>query len=214
MTNPQATTRMRVAVAVSGTGRSLANMIAQQSEPDCRYEVVGVISSHPDCKANRIARDHGLPLLVRSFAVKDHEQAAREVDGWLISHKVDTVFLAGFIKKFPDLDFAGTILNIHPALLPKFGGKGMYGDRVHKEVSASGDAVTGATIHLVTADYDEGHIIAQIKVAITPHDDFAKIAAQVFAKESILVPETLNLLAKGVLPLADQKIWLHPDSSG
>lgn len=206
--------RMRVAVAVSGTGRSLANMLERQKEPDGRYEVVGVISSHPDCKANTIARDHRLPLLQRSFAAKDQVEAGKEVSRWLKNQRVDTVFLAGFIKKFPAIDFAGTVLNIHPALLPKFGGKGMYGDRVHQEVSKSGDTETGATIHLVTANYDEGHIIAQIRIAIEPHGDADKIAAQVFAKECIIVPDTLNLLAEGKLPLAERKVWIHPDGLG
>jgi phosphoribosylglycinamide formyltransferase 1 len=95
----------------------------------------------------------------------------------------------------------GRILNTHPALLPKFGGQGMYGNRVHEAVLASGDAETGASIHLVDSEYDTGPVLARCRVPVMPGDSVAALAERVQARERELVVETLARLADGVLKL-------------
>ena len=113
--------------------------------------------------------------------------------------QVDIVLLAGYLKKLGPrvlAEFGGRILNTHPALLPKFGGKGMYGSRVHEAVLASGDTETGVSIHLVDAEYDTGRVLAQCRVPVMPGDSVADLASRVQAREREFVVETLAKLAE------------------
>ncbi|MEA2757723.1 MAG: phosphoribosylglycinamide formyltransferase 1, partial [Methylobacteriaceae bacterium] len=117
---------------------------------------------------------------------------------------VDLVILSGYLRKLgPAIlaAFDGRILNVHPALLPKFGGKGMYGARVHEAVLAQGETQTGATIHLVDAEYDHGRTIAQSRIAIEPGDGVQEIQAKVMKAESSLFVETVRRIADGELKL-------------
>jgi phosphoribosylglycinamide formyltransferase-1 len=114
------------------------------------------------------------------------------------------VILSGYLRKLgPAIlaAFDGRILNVHPALLPKFGGKGMYGARVHEAVLAQGETQTGATIHLVDAEYDHGRTIAQSRIAIEPGDGVQEIQAKVMKAESSLFVETVRRIADGELKL-------------
>ncbi len=116
----------------------------------------------------------------------------------LLAHGVDLVILAGYMKQLGASTvsaFAGRILNIHPALLPKFGGKGMYGMHVHEAVIASGDSESGASIHLVDADYDAGPVIAQARVPVEPTDTPETLAARVLQREHTFFVETLQKIA-------------------
>ena len=124
----------------------------------------------------------------------------------LVAHHTDIVILAGYMKKLGPKTlsrFAGSILNIHPALLPKFGGKGMYGLHVHKAVIDAGEPETGVTIHLVTAEYDAGPIVAQTRIPVMPDDTPEILAARVLKWEHTFFPETLQKIAKGeiILPV-------------
>jgi folate-dependent phosphoribosylglycinamide formyltransferase PurN len=111
------------------------------------------------------------------------------------------VVLAGFLKLLPiDVNWPGKIINIHPALLPKFGGKGMHGRAVHEAVLAAGEVVSGATVHFVNEQYDEGAIISQIEVTIEKTDTVDALASRVFAAECRLLPWTIDRIAEGVLP--------------
>jgi phosphoribosylglycinamide formyltransferase-1 len=113
---------------------------------------------------------------------------------------VDTVFLAGYMKKLGPAvlaAYAGRIFNTHPALLPKHGGRGMYGNRVHEAVLAAKESETGASIHLVDADYDTGRVVAQCRVPVEPTDSVETLAARVQERERELVVETLAKLAAG-----------------
>ncbi|MCL1845962.1 MAG: phosphoribosylglycinamide formyltransferase [Defluviitaleaceae bacterium] len=110
----------------------------------------------------------------------------------LQSHKADIVFLAGFLKKMPDKilrEYEGRIFNIHPSLLPKFGGKGMFGINVHTAVLAAGETETGITIHRVTAEYDAGEILAQRRIPVLPGDTPETLAARVLEQEHIFLVE-------------------------
>ena len=196
--------RARVAVAVSGGGRTLRNFLAHERE-GAPYEVAGVIASRIDCGGTVIAAGERLPLFVDGFRAEPEAMAkvAAGLDAWLAEQDVEWIALAGFLRPFPVLArFAGRTVNIHPALLPKYGGRGMYGHRVHAAVLAAGDSVTGATVHDVTERYDEGRVIAQIEVPVRAGDDVETLAARVFAAETVLYPRVLADLVAGVLPHA------------
>jgi len=118
----------------------------------------------------------------------------------LLAHGVDIVILAGYMKKLGEKTlarYAGAILNIHPALLPKFGGQGMYGIHVHEAVLAAGETESGATVHLVTDEYDAGAVIAQERVPVLPDDTPQTLAGRVLQVEHALFPKTLQKIALG-----------------
>ena len=202
----------RVIVAASGAGRSLENLIKAQESQD-RYEVVGVLSSNADCGAVKVAQLKSLPVYVESFG--GSLKASDELQSWLLERKPDWILLAGFLKVFPVIfncmNFDGKIINIHPSLLPKFGGKGMYGHRVHQAVLDSGEHESGASIHFVDSEYDQGQIIAQIKVPVHGDDDADSLAQRVFSAECRLYPQVLADLVSGHLPLAGRevRVWHH-----
>lgn len=138
-------------------------------------------TSHPDPEA-------------RDFAML---QALRE-------HSVDLVILAGYMKKIGPrvlTAYRDRILNIHPSLLPKFGGQGMFGQHVHRAVLAAGETVTGVSIHLANDEYDEGRILAQTAVAVLPEDTVETLAARVLKREHEFFVETLGKIARGELSL-------------
>jgi phosphoribosylglycinamide formyltransferase-1 len=119
-------------------------------------------------------------------------------------HGTDLVVLAGYMKKLGPATlgrFKGRVLNIHPALLPKFGGPGMYGRRVHEAVLAAGEKESGVSIHIVDADYDTGPVIAQERVPVLPGDTPDSLAARVLEQEHRLLTATLGRIASGELPL-------------
>jgi folate-dependent phosphoribosylglycinamide formyltransferase PurN len=205
--------RARVAVAVSGGGRTLQNLLAH-ARAGAAYEVAAVIASRIDCGGVVIAAGERLPLFVDPFRGDKSAQAktAEDLDAWLAQHDVDWVALAGFLRPFPVLRrYEGRVVNIHPALLPRFGGQGMYGHRVHAAVLAAGEPVSGASMHFVTERYDEGRVIAQIEVPVRAGDDADALAARVFAAETVLYPRVLEALVVGTLPRADGGVerWQH-----
>jgi phosphoribosylglycinamide formyltransferase-1 len=119
-------------------------------------------------------------------------------------HGADTVILAGYMKRLGDITlkaYRGRILNIHPALLPKFGGKGMYGKRVHEAVLAAGEKVTGVTIHLIDENYDTGPIINQCRVPVLENDTADSLSQRVLTHEHRLYVETLQMIADGRIRL-------------
>ncbi len=191
----------KVAVAVSGSGRSLVNFIHRQQS----FAVCGVIASRGDCNGAKIAIDQGLPLYVNAFADNDH--ASHGVYKWLESINAEWVALAGFLRPWPiSHTWSKRVTNIHPSLLPLFGGKGMYGHHVHQAVLASGCSETGATVHFVDEVYDRGDVIAQIRVPVLSSDTPESLAARVFEAECRLYPWALNQLIGHTLPLADGRI--------
>lgn len=200
-TRPQSSNVQRIAVAVSGSGRSLANLIkAQKAE---RSFIVGaVIASRQDCYAVTIAKENNIPVFFGSFK-RDHlPLVGPALYDWLDEQKITLVALAGFLKPFPmDDNWSTRVVNIHPALLPKYGGQGMYGNHVHQAVLDHKESWTGATVHFVTEHYDEGAIIAQIAVPVLPDDTVSTLADRVFEAECHLYPEVLDGLIRNTLPL-------------
>ncbi len=196
----------RVALALSGGGRTLKNLIAQ--ETGRAYRIAGVISSREDCPGVEIAHDLDLPVFTGTFGKNAAPTLVQDLNQWLQDERIDWIALGGFLKPFPSIPgFEGRVINIHPALLPQYGGKGMYGMHVHRAVHENKETVTGASIHFVNEHYDEGSIIAQIRVPTAGLADPEAIASRVFAGECRLYPEVLDRLCRGSLPLPNGTIF-------
>ncbi len=196
---------LRIAVLLSGTGRTLANFLSRIESGDLPAEVVAVASDRPGVKGLEIARDAGLPVQV--FERKDYpDRPARDAAmlRWLRGHEPTVFCLAGYLSLLDLKETGGLpVLNIHPALLPRFGGKGYWGDRVHEAVLEAGETMSGATVHLVDPRYDEGAILAQMQVPVFPRDRVKALAARVFAVECELYPRVLRWMAEGRLRIVD-----------
>ncbi len=163
-----------------------------------------VISNNSDSMALQRAKNEGIPHYHISSVTHPGPLEDEEILRVLKHHGVDTVILAGYMKMLGPATlraYRGRILNIHPALLPKFGGKGMYGKRVHEAVLAAGEQVTGVSIHIVDENYDTGPIIAQRQVPVLPGDTADSLAERVLKHEHVLYAETLQKIADGRITL-------------
>ena len=188
------TSPRRLAVLVSGTGRHLENLarLVQQGELDAELGLV--ISNRAGVAALERAERAGLPSLVLDPERQlDHQTFSEQAFAAIEGAGCGTVVLAGFLRMLvlPD-GWEGRILNIHPSLLPAFGGKGFYGDRVHRAVLERGCKVSGCTVHYVDGEYDHGPILAQKVVPVLEGDDPGSLAARVFEAELEAYPEALR----------------------
>ena len=184
-------TPVRVAVLASGGGTNLQALL-DACGPGTPARVTRVVSNKSDAGALARARHAGVPTAV----VRDPADAAELLAALA---DADLVVLAGYLKLVPApvvARFQGRLINIHPALLPAFGGPGMYGRRVHEAVLASGATESGATVHFVDAQYDRGPIIAQRTVPVRPDDTPETLAARVLTAEHELLPQVVMELAR------------------
>jgi formyltetrahydrofolate-dependent phosphoribosylglycinamide formyltransferase len=189
---------MHVAVAVSGRGSNLEALLGALG-PEAPARVVLVLSDRPQAPALARAAERGIPCV----AIREPANAAEWLQA-LDAHAVHLLVLAGYLKLVPPdviARFRGRIINIHPALLPAFGGKGMYGMRVHQAVLASGARESGATVHLVDEVYDRGPILGQAKVPVLPGDDAERLAARVLEVEHRLLPAAVLAAAAAGRPV-------------
>jgi phosphoribosylglycinamide formyltransferase-1 len=187
----------RVAVFASGGGSNLQALIDRCQDPGAPARVVLVVGSRPEIGALERAASAGIPNAVLDPRALG-DRAAQATLALLDEHRVDLVVLAGYLSLVPQpvvARFRGRMLNIHPALLPAFGGHGMYGMRVHRAVLESGARVSGATVHLVDDRYDEGRILAQWPAPVLPGDSPEALAARVLAVEHRLLPAAVFALA-------------------
>ncbi len=182
---------IRIGILASGSGSNAEKIMDYFSESsDARVALL--ISDNPDAYALVRARGRGVPTAVFSrpeFAEGEKPLAALRDSG------VDYVVLAGFLRLIPSniiAAYPGRIVNIHPALLPKYGGKGMYGDRVHKAVIEAGEKESGITIHKVDEHYDEGAIIAQYRIGVAPDDTPETLAQNIHALEHRYFPAVIE----------------------
>jgi phosphoribosylglycinamide formyltransferase 1 len=195
----------RIAVLASGGGSNLQALLdhfnGQESEL-ARVELV--IGSRPEIGALSRAERAGVSSLVLHGRELGAELLTRRMLEALEDHAIDLIVLAGYLQLIPGAvvdRYARRIVNIHPALLPAFGGHGMYGIRVHRAVLAAGVRVSGATVHFVDEQYDSGAIIAQWPVPVLQGDTPETLAARVLAVEHRLLPATLDALLSGAGPL-------------
>ncbi|HET9453502.1 MAG TPA: phosphoribosylglycinamide formyltransferase [Gemmatimonadaceae bacterium] len=187
----------RIAVFASGGGSNLQAIVDYLKERGAERagDVVLVASDKPGAGALERARKAGIPSVVlRTTRNPDGVDAMHA----LRQHRVDFIALAGYLRLLPKelvAEFPSRIVNVHPALLPAFGGAGMYGDRVHRAVLHAGARVTGATVHYVDEEYDRGAILAQWPVPVLADDSVQTLAARVLKVEHVLYPRVVDAVA-------------------
>jgi phosphoribosylglycinamide formyltransferase 1 len=182
----------RLAILASGSG-SNAEKIMEHFQGSSKAQIALIASNKADAFVLERAKKFGVP----TFTFTRKEMEAGILLAKLREEKIDWVILAGFLLKIPvELirAFPDRMVNIHPALLPNYGGKGMYGHHVHEAVKAAGDTESGITIHLVNEHYDEGKIVFQAATSITPEDTPDTIAQKVHALEHRYFPEVIESL--------------------
>jgi len=202
-------TRARIAVLASGGGSNLQALIdhfAQLGEARAG-DIVLVAADRPDAGALERARRAGIATAVVATRRSPEE---RDLSELLAEHHVDLVVLAGYLQFVPaDVTrrYIGRLLNVHPALLPDFGGAGMYGARVHRAVLAAGVRTSGPTVHFVDDVYDHGPVIARWPVPVRADDDEHSLAARVLRAEHLLFPRVVQAVAAGEVRLtADGRV--------
>lgn len=192
---------MKIGVLASHAGTTLQAVLDAVNQGKLSARVVIVISNNGGSGALRRAAAANVPAV--HLSSRTHEDANAldsAMRDTLTQSQVDLVLLAGYMKRLGPSTlaaFRGRIVNTHPALLPKFGGQGMYGARVHEAVLAAGETVTGVSIHLVESEYDSGPVIAQAEVPVQADDSAESLAARVQARERALLVEVLDDLATG-----------------
>jgi phosphoribosylglycinamide formyltransferase-1 len=196
-------TAMKIAVLASGEGTTLQAVLDACASGRVAARVGVVISNNAAAGALRRARSAGVPARHLSAASAGGPGAQDQaLSKTLVEFATDLVLLAGYMKRLGPSTlaaFAGRIINTHPALLPQFGGQGMYGLNVHRAVLAAGLKVSGASVHWVDENYDTGAVIAQVRVPVEPGDSAQSLAARVQAAERELVIEVLAAAASGSL---------------
>lgn len=199
---------LRIAVLISGTGRSLKNMLDRIEAGRLNVEIRLVIASTPAARGLQFAEKATIPISV--LERKDFPSEAeysREIFNHCRSAEVDLVALAGFIKRLTvPKDFENRVVNIHPSLVPSFAGKGYYGHRVHEAVLEYGVKLTGCTVHFVDNEYDHGPVILQKAVPVLNGDRLDDLEARVFAAECEAYPEALQLLAEGRISVEGRRV--------
>ncbi len=184
----------KIVVLLSGGGRTLLNLARCVDEGSLKAEFPLVISSRSTAAGNERARKLGLTVEVlrpRDFASRE-EFVATQTER-ILRAEPDLILMAGYLLHFPvPQGFEGRVLNIHPSLLPNYGGKGMYGDRVHAAVLEAGESVSGCTVHVVDDLYDNGPVLLQAEVPVLPDDTVDSLATRVFEVECVTYPEALR----------------------
>jgi formyltetrahydrofolate-dependent phosphoribosylglycinamide formyltransferase len=189
---------LSVGVLISGGGTTLENLIDRIADGRLqRVRISLVVSSRGAVRGVKIARQAGLPLeVVRRMDFPDEQAFSAAITAALDHAGVELVVMGGFLClwRFPPR-YRGRVLNIHPALLPTFGGKGMYGGRVHEAVLASGATESGCTVHIADEQYDHGPIVTQRRVPVLPDDTPEALAARVGQAERELYPYVIQQVA-------------------
>ena len=199
---------LRIAVLISGGGTTLRNLIEKNRAGGLDIEIALVISSSPKAGGLRFAEEAGIPtLVVQRDQFDSQDRFSERVFGQCREAAVQIVVLGGFLKQLtiPD-DFAHRVLNIHPALIPAFCGKGFYGHRVHEAVLAYGVKLSGCTVHFVDNQYDHGPVILQRAVPVLEDDTPETLAARVFEAECEAYPEVLRLIAAGRVRVEGRRV--------
>ena len=187
---------VRLGILVSGTGSGLQNFIDLISTGYLDAKIQVVISSRPRVLALERARKARIPTEIIERRLYDSDQAfSAAITDVLQRAQVDLVLCVGFLRKylFPE-PYKGRVLNVHPALLPKYGGQGMYGHHVHEAVLAAGETESGCTIHITDEEYDHGPIILQRTVPVLPDDTPDSLAERVQAAERDAYPEAVRIM--------------------
>jgi phosphoribosylglycinamide formyltransferase-1 len=203
---------LRVAVLLSGEGTSLESLCERIDAGEVPARVVLVIASKEDAGGLRRAARRGIPAhAIPRKAFADAGAFNDAIHAELARHEVELVALLGFLSIFELRGrFEGRCINVHPALIPAFCGRGMYGRRVHEAVLAAGVKLSGATVHLADDHYDSGPILLQEAVPVLEDDTPDTLAARVQAAERRLVPEAIRLIAAGRVTVEGRRARIAP----
>jgi phosphoribosylglycinamide formyltransferase-1 len=196
---------MKFVVLASGAGTTLDFLLQKQNTGSLRPKIQALITNNPHSGAVQVAQKHRLPNhCLDSSLYNDFDAWDRAVLKLLTEIQPDFLLLAGFLKKIgPQVlqAYRGRIFNTHPSLLPKYGGKGMYGSKVHAAVIAAGDRISGVTVHLVTENFDEGPILMQADTSVSPDETQQSLEFRIKLLEKETILNFLNDLDQGLLAL-------------
>jgi len=205
--------RLKIGVLLSGGGTNLQALLNGIDRGSLSAEVIFIASNKGEAYGLVRGQERGIPTAV--FEAKDFP-SKKERDQKLLealkTHNVELVVLAGYLDKIPNFlieAYPNKIINIHPSLLPCFGGKGYYGERVHRGVYERGMKVTGATVHFVSEETDGGPIILQKALPIKFEDGVSDIQQKVLAVEHEILPEAIQLLAEGRVTVINGRVKIH-----
>jgi phosphoribosylglycinamide formyltransferase-1 len=214
MTKVAPSVRLKLAVLLSGSGRTLKHLIDLAANDELPVDIRLVVSSSATAGGLRFADEAGIATrIVSRSGFPTGDAGDRDYGDAIFSAcreaGVDYVAMAGFLKLAPvPEDFVGRVVNIHPALIPAFCGRGMYGDRVHQAVLDAGVKVTGCTVHFVDNEYDAGPIIWQQPVPVFDDDTADTLGKRVFEAEKEAYPHVLKMLAAGRIKLEGQRVTI------
>lgn len=202
--------RLRIAVLISGGGRTLANLMALEEAGLLPVRIVLVVSSRQESPGLERARAVRIPTRVIQRRGLAPGQFDEQVTAAVDEARAGLVCMAGWLCPWHILPrYEHRVMNIHPALLPRFGGRGFWGHHVHEAVLASGERESGCTVHFANNEYDAGPIILQRRVPVWPDDTPDTLAARVFEQECIAYPEAIRLFAEGRLRVHDGRVEMR-----
>lgn len=202
--------RLRIAVLASGGGTTFENLVVRSCDGRLDAEVALLVVSRGDCGAVEKSHRLNVPCAVVKWRNEPPGDFDRDVTAMVVAARADLVCMGGFLKLWTvPASYAGRVMNIHPALLPAFGGRGMHGRRVHEAVLASGEKVSGCTVHFATNEYDAGPVILQREVPVMPGDTPDTLAARVFEAECEAYPEAISLFAAGRLSIEGGRVHIR-----
>lgn len=204
-----------IAVLLSGQGRTLANLLTCIERGTLPVAVRCVIGSKPGIRGLTVAADAGIPYhVIERRAFGNTEGFSAAIWKTLAAYGLRLVVHAGFLQKvLVPAEWEGRVLNIHPSLLPAFGGKGMYGQHVHAAVLAHGCKVSGCTVHICDNTYDTGPIVAQQCVPVRDDDTPERLGERVFAAECALYPAVIRAFAEGRIQQRGRRVTMAPGTS-
>ena len=196
--------RLGVLVGAKGRGSNLMAILNAIADGTLHGQVAVVIGSLKGAPALEAAALAGVETVVVGTVNRTDDEYGEVLLRAITKRDVDLIVLAGYMRRLPDMvttNYAGRIINIHPSLLPAFGGHGMYGRKVHEAVRASGIPETGCTVHVVDNEYDHGAVVAQRRVDVSPDDSVDDIAARVLGAEHSLLVDVIGEICSGQRPL-------------
>lgn len=206
---------MPIAVLISGGGTTLRNLIEKIDASRLNVQIKLVVSSNPRVRGMQYAEKAAIPMAVVETSDYPNQDAfSQAIFDRCRAAGVELVVLGGFLKRItvPD-DFVNRVVNIHPALMPSFCGRGYYGHHVHEAVLNYGAKVSGCTVHFVDNQYDHGPVIMQRAVSVLDDDTADALAARVFKVECEVYPEVLRLLAAGRVRVEGRRVRILPEGA-
>jgi formyltetrahydrofolate-dependent phosphoribosylglycinamide formyltransferase len=206
---------VNLAVLISGSGKTLQNLIDKIDDKTLNAKIQVVISSSPDAYGIKRSEQNNIPVTIVKYSDYDSSEVfSNAIIKEIEKYPIDLIILAGFMHllRIPD-KYSEKVMNIHPGLIPSFCGKGYYGHHVHKAVIESGIKVSGCTVHFVDNEYDHGPIIMQRTVPVYEDDTPDTLAQRVFKEECIAYPDAINLFAEGRLKIEGRRVKILSPTS-